>query len=296
MKLVLRLLIIFILFPFIFQFSLTSAEPNPTLMTIAFIDVGQGDATLIRDGVGFDVLIDGGQKSAGELVLAYLRQVGVDDLEVVVATHADRDHIGGLIRIIEGDEFPIESVFYNGYPGDSQTWMEFEAAINAEGLSLTPAHYPFTFTWGGITAQVLNPLPNLIEPEQNEASIVLMIDYAQIATLLPADIDAEVEALLPGRTSKLQAEILKVAHHGSKYSTSQTFLQEVQPQEAIISVGLNPYGHPAPETLKRLKNIGTQIWRTDFAGTVLLTTDGESYHMLPHLSYLPLSFLFPPIP
>lgn len=166
----------------------------------------------------------------------------------------------------------------------------------AEGLSLTPTHYPFTFTWGGINAQVLNPLPDLIEPEQNEASIVLMIDYAQIAALLPADIDAGVEALLPSRTPKLQAEILKVAHHGSKYSTSNTFLQEVQPQEAIISVGLNPYGHPAPETLKRLKNFGTQTWRTDFAGTVLLTTDGESYHMLPHLFYLPLSFLFPPTP
>ncbi len=111
-----------------------------------------------------------------------------------------------------------------------------------------------------------------------------------IAVLLPADIDFSVENQLSNRTVTLQADILKVAHHGSKFSTSQSFLQEVLPQEAVISVGPNPYDHPTIETLTRLANIGANIWRTDYVGTVLLTSNGESYEMLPKLTFLPLSF------
>jgi beta-lactamase superfamily II metal-dependent hydrolase len=259
-------------------------------MTIAFIDVGQGDATLIRDGNGFDVLVDGGRKSVGDDLLEYIKGVGVDDLEVVLATHADSDHIGGLISVLEAIEIPVESVYYNGYPGDTQTWIEFNNVVTSTGLPLNKAQYPDTYSWGGINVQVLNPLPNLIEPDQNKASVVLLLDYAQISVLLPADIDSAVENQLPNRTANLQAEILKVAHHGSKYSTSQSFLHEVFPYEAIISVGANPHDHPTIETITRLQDIGANIWRTDLFGTVLLTSNGESYAMLPKISFLPLTF------
>lgn len=268
----------------------TKAESSVPEMTISFIDVGQGDATLIRDGNGFDVLVDGGRKSAGGDLLEYMKGADVDDLEVVIATHADSDHVGGLISVLEAIEIPVESVYYNGYPGGTQTWTEFTDAVTSTGLTLNKAQYPDTYSWGGIDVRVLNPLPNLIEPDQNNASVVLLIDYAQISVILPADIDSSVENQLPSRTPSLRADILKVAHHGSKYSTSQSFLQEVLPSEAVISVGANPHDHPSIETITRLQDVGANIWRTDYFATILLTSDGESYAMLPRINFFPLTF------
>ena len=250
--------------------------------------MGQGDAILVRDGNGFDVLVDGGRPSAGAIVLAYLRQVGVDDLEAVLATHADQDHVGGLIDVLSADDIPVESAFYNGYPGDTQTWTQFVEAVAAEGLTLLPAQYPQTLTWGGISAQVLNPVSNLPTPEQNEASVVLSLAIGQVNLLLTADISAQTESELLARGLSLQAEVLKVAHHGSQYSSSLDFLNAVGPAEAIISVGENSYGHPAPETMQRLTSVGARLWRTDFSGTVVVTSDGFSYSLTPRLNYLPL--------
>ena len=271
------------------------AEPTQSAsiapeISITFIDVGQGDATLIRDGAGFDILVDGGNKSAGDEVIDTLQTAGVDDLEIVLASHADRDHIGGLIAVLESDEIIVESVYYNGYPGDTLTWQEFEAAAAGDGLLLLPLQYPSNHSWGGFDVQVLNPPGDMEKPDQNEASLVLLIDYAQIGFLLPADIDSGVENLLAGRTASLQADVLKVAHHGSKSSSSAAFLDAVQPGEAVISVGLNAYGHPAEETLERLINVGTNVWRTDMLGSITLTSDGSSYQIFPRIIYLPLIF------
>lgn len=258
------------------------------VVSIAFLDVGQGDATLLRDGNGYDILVDGGRKSAGGDLLDYLQGVGVDDLEVVLATHADSDHIGGLIALIESDTIPIENIYYNGYPGDTLTWQQFTDAATAEGLTLVPIQYPQLEQWGGFSVQVLNPASGLVDPEQNGASVVLKINYAQVTIILPADIDSGVEQLLPSRTPSLQAEVLKVAHHGSASSTSSQFLAEVQPEEAIISVGTNAYGHPAPETIARLLAIEADTWRTDLLGTILLTSDGSSYQISPRVIFLPV--------
>ena len=269
------------------------AEPQ---LTIAFIDVGQGDAILIRDGAGFDILIDGGRKSAGEDLIDYILELGVDDLEIMLATHADADHIGGLVKILESDEIIIESIYFNGYPGDTLTWLDFEAAAVADGLQLVPLQYPQTPTWGGFDVQVLNPPAGLVLPDQNDASIVLHLGYAQIDILFTADIDASIEQLLPARTTSLQADILKVAHHGSKFSSSAVFLQAVQPGEAIISVGPNAYDHPAAETLLRIQDAGSNIWRTDLLGTINVLSDGYTYQMLPRITLLPLILQLHTIP
>jgi competence protein ComEC len=279
-----------ILIPFLLGIAPAEARTPPPTITIAFIDIGQGDATLLRDGNDFDVLIDGGSKFMGEKLISYIRHQDVDDIEVILATHADQDHIGGLIPVIQAIDIPVESVYFNGYPGDTLVWNEFSQAVTAEGLSLIPAQFPDAFSWGELNVQVLNPLPELTDPDQNEASVVLLIGYGEISIILPADIDAEVEASLPLRTPSLEADILKVAHHGSKFSTSQAFLEQVHPKETIISVGSNPYGHPSPLVLSRLVNFGTRIWRTDHLGTIQVLTNGESYVMLPRLSFLPLTF------
>jgi beta-lactamase superfamily II metal-dependent hydrolase len=286
-----RLLYCFlILIPLLLGISHVNGEPSPSKVTITFIDIGQGDATLIQDGNGFDVLIDGGQKFMGEALLGIIRQHDVDDIEVVLATHADSDHIGGLITVIQANDIPVESVYYNGYAGDTLVWTEFVETVDSEGLNLIPVQFPHSFIWGNLDVQVLNPLPGMINPEQNEASVVILISYAHISVLLPADIDTDIEELLPIRTPNLEVDILKVAHHGSKNSTSQSFLEHVQPKEAIISVGSNPYGHPSSQVLTRLGNYDTRIWRTDLVGTIQVLTDGETYSMLPRFSYLPLAF------
>lgn len=265
----------------------TRAEPIP-LFQVAFIDVGQGDAILLRDGAGFDVLVDGGRPSAGPAVLAYLRETGVDDLEALVATHADQDHIGGLITVLEATDIPVEAALYNGYPGDTDRWFKFTQAVADEGLALTPAQSPQTLQWGRMSAQVLNPPPGKANPDQNDASIVLMVDFGEVEVLLTGDMEAKVEADLLTQGISLTAEVLKVAHHGSKSSSTAEFLAAVHPEIAVISTGPNPYGHPHLETLLRLSKAGARTLRTDLLGTVVVTSDGDTYSITPLPAYLPL--------
>lgn len=291
-----RIIRLLILLPLLLGVTPNPDASNPEVISISFIDVGQGDATLIRDGAGFDVLVDGGNKSSGEIIISYLQNAGVDDLEVILATHADRDHIGGLITLLESEDIQIESVLFNGYSANTQTWADFIDAVEREGLNLVTVQYPQKFSWGAISIKVLNPVNDLIDPEQNNASVVLLLNYDQVSLLLPADIDSSMEHQLLNRDPTLKAVILKVAHHGSKYSTSKEFLNHIRPQEAIISVGMNSYGHPTQETLTRLISSGVRTWRTDFAGTVVVNSDGFNYTMLPRFTFLPVSLNFPPFP
>lgn len=270
------------------SFQPSRAVTEQPVLRITFIHVGQGDAILIRDGTGFDVIIDGGKKLAGETVLAYLRQTGVDDLEVLLATHADSDHVGGLIKILEAPDIPVESAFYNGLPGDTQTWAEFIQAIAVEGLLLETVAFPQTLTWGGATAQVLNPDPSIEYQDDNQASLVINLTYGQVAWLFTADIDSEVENTLPGRGFSLQADILKVAHHGSATASSPDFLAAVQPDQAVIPVGRNAYGHPDSLVLERLAEAGAKVWRTDFQGNVVTVSDGIGYRIFNTRSLLPI--------
>lgn len=258
--------------------TLTTFASTSNTLQVSFIDVGQGDSILIRDlSSGFDVLIDGGKPSAGPIVVAYLRDQGVDDIDVMVASHAHSDHIGGLIDVLELTDIPVQQVLYNGYPGDTSTWNEFATAVTNEGLTLTAAQYPYTYTWGTTTAYILNPIPGMLNPPQNDVSIVVLLDYADVDFLFTGDIDTSVESAIIAHGSPLAAEILKVAHHGSKYSSSATFLSEVDPSEAVISVGYNSYGHPDEGTLNRLRAAGARICRTDQSGTIVVLSDGVNY-------------------
>jgi competence protein ComEC len=263
--------------------------PAPAIGTapsrVAFINVGQGDSALLTDGAGFDVLIDGGLRAAGPTVVAYLRQQGVTDVDVMVASHADADHVGGLIDVLALNDIPVKAVVYNGYAGSTITWSDFAAAVANEGLVLTPAAFPGTFQWGGMTVQVLNPVAGLSNPEQNKASVVLRVQNGTQRFLFPGDIDSTVEATVVARGTPVAADVLKVPHHGSAYGSSAAFLAAVHPHDAVISVGDNSYGHPAPETLARLAASGATLWRTDVDGTVVFTTSFEARFFI----FLPLT-------
>lgn len=275
--------------PLLLQIAVARGEPAQYFAArVTFIDVGQGEAILVQDGAGFDALIDGGPEAAGERVLAHLRRHARGPLEVMLASHADSDHVGGLIAVLEAGEPAVNSVLYNGYPGDTQTWQRFAAAIDEEGLALAPLQYPATLSWGSLEVLVLNPPAGLAEPESNAASAALRLASGEVEFLLTADIDSGVEAGLLALGAPLAAEVLKVAHHGSRTGSGAAFLQAVQPREAVISVGPNSYGHPAPEILRRLSEYGACIWRTDFLGSVVITV-GETgeYAVQPATTYLP---------
>ena len=126
--------------------------------------------------------------------MAYLRDRGIDDVDVMVASHADSDHIGGLIDVLEMDDIPVQQVLYNGYPGDTSTWFAFVTAVANEGLSLTTAQYPTIYSWGSVTAHILNPVSGFTDPDQNEASVVILLDHNNIEFLFPGDISSTEEA------------------------------------------------------------------------------------------------------
>lgn len=271
--------------------SNVSAAPSNDLK-VSFINVGKGDAILIQDETGFDVLIDGGIPLAGPRIIDYLHEQGVDELDVMIATHAHRDHIGGLIEVLQETDIPVYQVLYNGYPKDTDIWADFVEAVRDRGLTLTAAHYPMTYTWGTSTAYVLNPVSDLlglnqVNDNQNSKSVVILLDHEDVEFLFTGDIGSSVEAALLSRAIPISAEILKVANHGGESSSSATFLEAVSPSEAIISVGENPSGYPNRETLDRLLAVGARIWRTDQSGTIVVLSDGVSYSVngFPPLGY-----------
>ena len=164
-------------------FTTVAFAVERSLYTISFIDVGQGDSALIQSGDGFNVLIDGGRKSAGPTVAAYIRQQGINDIDVMMASHADVDHMGGLITVLEMTDVPVKQVLYNGYQGQSTAWYQFETAVAEEGLTPQPAQFPQTYQWGNADAFILNPAPDLSNPDQNDASVVILLDFGDVESL-----------------------------------------------------------------------------------------------------------------
>ena len=284
---------LFILILLLTLITINVSANQSNSIQVSFIDVGQGDSALIQDDTGFDVLIDGGIASAGPTVVAYIREQGVDDIEVMVASHADSDHIGGLIEVLNAPDISVDMVLYNGYPGDTLTWDTFVTAVANEGATLIAAQFPLTYTWGSSTAHIMNPVPELTNPDQNDVSVVILLDSGEVEYLFTGDIDSTVEADIVARGTPVAADILKVPHHGSKYSSSEYFLSAVQPAEAVISVGDNPYGHPTDETIQRLLDAGARIWRTDEQGTIVVESDGFTYNIYGELDPINLAIFLP---
>jgi competence protein ComEC len=270
--------------------ALWRVTASSSTVQVSYLDVGQGDSALIQSPDGFNILIDGGTGSAGPTVVAYLQKQNISDIDVLLASHNDSDHVGGLIDILEANDIDVNEVRFNGYPGTSNTYQQFATAVANEGLSLIPIQYPQEYQWGLLDVFVLHPPPELTDPSQNDASVVLLVEYGDQRFLFTGDIGETVEAQILGRQTPVAASVLKVAHHGSDSSSGQAFLAAVAPQEAVISVGQNSYGHPAQEVIERLVNNGARIWRTDWNGDIWVGTDGTTLT----ISSLITDFLFMP--
>lgn len=279
---------------FLFAATGLSSSTGPALMRVSFIDVGQGDSILVQSN-GFDVLVDGGGFPAGPTVIAHLKNMGVDTLEVIVATHADTDHIGGLVDVLEDASITVGLLLHNGYPDDINAFTAMMNAATQRGVPIAVAQYPSQYDWGGVAAHVLNPAPGLSEAEDNDVSVVLLLVQGDIKYLLTGDIGTAVEATVVARGTPVAADVLKVAHHGSKYSSSASFLAAVNPSEAIITVGKNSYGHPTEETLARLAAAGARIWRTDQLGTIVVNSDGQDMAVNEDLPSIDVFLIFLPL-
>jgi beta-lactamase superfamily II metal-dependent hydrolase len=240
--------------------------------TVHFIDVGQGDAILM-ESAGATFLIDGGKASAN--VENDLQAYGVDEIDLMVATHPHEDHYGGLIDVL--GLFDVHEIWTNGETSDDPTYQDFTAAVSAEGATVRDVTRGYSAQLGGLQLQVLHP-PLPLTGDLNEDSVVIQVSCGQMDILFTGDATTDSESSMIAAGVLSDVEVLKVGHHGSNTSTGADFLAIVAPEEAVISVGAgNPYGHPSQATLDRLTAAGATIYRTDLDGTVLLTSDCDTY-------------------
>lgn len=272
-----------------FTWRLALAAP-PDLLEVHFLDVGQGDSILVQAPGGESMLIDAGPylpgdlarglspyDSGAEVILPFLADRGVARLDYLVLTHADQDHAGGGLSIIAG--LPVGSVLLGQ---DEATEVRYNAALSLareEGLPLRRPRSGERFRLGtSVLVEVLNPPATSWQgtrSDDNANCLALRLTYRQVSILFACDIEAEVEEGLVSGGSGLRADLLKVAHHGSRFSSTERFLDAVRPRWAVISAGNgNRFGHPHNESLARLERVGARILRTDRQGTISARTDG----------------------
>jgi beta-lactamase superfamily II metal-dependent hydrolase len=267
--------------------AVNSSNPSGQNLTIAFIDVGQGDSTLVIFPNTKTLLIDGGEREASGEVLANLQEHGLSHIDVVVATHPHADHIGGLVDVIKSVNVGL--VLDSGQVHTTQTFEDFLDAIMAKQIPLNSVREGDSiYLDPTVKIDVLNPPEELVDVVDNEAefndnSVVLKLRYGEFSALLTGDMEETNEArLVLENATRLDADVLKAGHHGSRTSSSRSFLNAVTPEVVIISLGAgNTYGHPHKEALDRILSAGTEhLFRTDVDGTITLSANGSSRYSI----------------
>jgi competence protein ComEC len=258
-------------------------------LRIYALDVGQGDSLLVISPNGKTILIDAGPIDAGDNVVAALKSHGVRQIDLVIATHPHADHIGGMKKVF--DNFRIKQFLDSGQTYGSATYEKllreiqdnktpYIKAVRGQGIEIEPE----------VKFSVYGP-PNPLFSEsdigkdrsvQNANSIVLRLVYGSFSMLFTGDAEFETEDRLMKSGANLQANVLKIGHHGSRHATSGKFLTTIAPQFAVISVGANnDYGHPAQLTMDRLKTAKIKALRTDLQGEIEISSDGKTFDIRP---------------
>ncbi|MEC5424156.1 MBL fold metallo-hydrolase [Virgibacillus sp. C22-A2] len=256
----------------------TYGDSTSPEMQLHFINVGQGDSILIETPTGKTILIDGGPPKAGKKVVSYLKEMQVEKIDLLIATHPDIDHIGGLPHVMEAVE--VDQVLDSGKIHSTKTYARYIYQIRKQGIPVKIAKRNQQLEIDPLMEiKVLNTHGK--SKNNNQSSIALKITYNNIDFLLMSDIEKEQEQDLIAEQD-VQAEILKVAHHGSNTSTSHGFLQEVDPLVAILTYSLeNNFGHPVDRVIENLYKIDATIYSTATFGNIVITTDGEDFLVLP---------------
>ena len=249
-------------------------EEDIGMLTVHYIDVDQADAMLLIAG-DTKILIDGGNTGTAGDVLAYLRRFGVEELDLVVNTHPHGDHLGGIPTVL--NHIPAEEVWCSTNSYDTWLFDSFEKAVDKQDLTIYHPAPGTVFTEGNLSVMVLGPLyANSTYEDLNDTSLVLMVQFGQRRFLFTGDMESYAEQQLLSANINLQADVLKVGHHGSYSSTSQVFLDKVDPDYGVISCGRdNEYGHPHDAPVNRLNHSEVELYRTDLMGSVVIVTDGD---------------------
>lgn len=244
--------------------------PEGSSFEVHFLDVGQADSALVLcDGEA--MIIDGGNSEDSSFVYSYLKNLGIDHLDVVVSTHAHEDHVGGLSGALS---YATPDVVYSPVTSySSRAFEKFAEKVDGHGAELTIPSPGDTFMLGSAECTIIGPISESDDP--NNTSIVLRIVYGETSFLFTGDAETveENEILDAGYT--VDCDVLKVGHHGSETSTGYRWLREASPSYAVISVGEgNSYGHPHESTMSRLRDADVTVYRTDMQGTIICYSDG----------------------
>lgn len=251
--------------------SETSLSPSTSLQ-VHYIDVGQGDATLITCD-GSSMLIDAGDNDKGTAVQLYLEKQNISSLDYVIGTHPDSDHIGGLDVIIT--KFNCGTILLTDEEKDTATFRDVKSAIDYRGYKKTSPAVGTEYALGSAKFTIL--APQSLEKDSNENSIAVLLQHGSNRFYFEGDAGEKEEASILSAGIDISANVYKAGHHGSKTSTSDSLLNTVDPAYAVISAGEgNSYGHPNAETLNKFRDKGIQVFRTDEQGSIIAASDGEN--------------------
>lgn len=256
--------------------SITKINSNPQLLTVHYIDVGQGDSELIQIN-NKNLLIDAGPKDAEDKVVSYIKTQGITKLDYIIATHPHDDHIGGMATVLKNFKVSnfIGPKILN--PPSTSTFKNLITTLKSKNMKITvlgPGDY--IDLGENVQCQILAPTKTYYD-NLNNYSVVVKISYKNSKFLFTGDAEEESEKEILSNGFDMSCDVLKVGHHGSKTASSTEFLKEASPKIAVISCGKNnDYGHPHKVTLDKLKSINCKVYRTDLQGDIIITSDGNN--------------------
>lgn len=246
-------------------------------MYVSFIDVGQGNCTLLRCG-GKAILVDSGEVGAAQTVINYIKNLGIDELNCVLVTHPHTDHMGAMTKILY--EFKIDDLIMPEIPEEiiptNKTYEKFLTAVSDNAGNVIAAKPGETYSYGEMKLEIFAPLKDY--DNLNDMSAVSRISYGDTSVMFTGDATTTVEKDLLKKNINYSATVLNVGHHGSKTSSSEAWLRAVNPKYAVICCGVNnDYGHPHSLITKRLEEFGIEYFETDLLGTIVFESDSKNF-------------------
>lgn len=258
--------------------SWVSENDSEELLEIHFFNVGEADSTLVTCG-GYTMLIDGGSPDSSSFLYSYLEQNEIAFLDYMICTHPHEDHVGGLAGALNYAK--VGTIYAPVTEYDTRAFNSFLKYVDKQEKTITIPTAGDSFTLGNATVEIIGPVdPSLGKDNENNLSIMIRIEYGKTSFLITGDAEEIEEQSVLDAGFRVKSTVLRVGHHGSYTSTSESFLKAVSPKYCVISVGKdNAYGHPHEEVLRRLEAYRTTVYRTDQNGSITCFSDGHTVRL-----------------